>query len=105
MSVKHKPYSLAYDLETTRPGEQIHADPDPLSEDRARRLRDAERAGRLRNELYSAAFGAAESARFCRFDLHDPDRAAAHERAARFYAELLAKVQRLQARARGEPGS
>jgi hypothetical protein len=102
MTTRHKPFSLAFDMETTRPGEQAHTAPDPLSEDCARRLRDIERAGRLRNALYSAAFGAAESARFCRFDLHDPDRAAACERAARFYDELLTKVRRLQARARGE---
>jgi hypothetical protein len=28
MTTTHKPFSLAYDLETTRAGEQVHAEPD-----------------------------------------------------------------------------
>jgi hypothetical protein len=102
VSVKHKPYSLAFNLETTRPGEQIHAEPDPLSEVCARRLRDIERAGSLRNRLYSADFGAAESAHFCRHSLHDPERAIPFERAAAFYGHLFDKACRLERRARGE---
>jgi hypothetical protein len=29
MTTVHKPYSLAFDPETTRPGEQVHAEPEP----------------------------------------------------------------------------
>jgi hypothetical protein len=102
MTTTHKPYSLAFDLETTRPGEQVHAEPEPLSDDCARRLRDVERAGRLRNLLVSAEFGALESARFHRFTRRD---LAATERqlaAARFYRRLYDKTCLLQAAARGE---
>jgi hypothetical protein len=97
----HKPFSLAYDLETTRPGEQVHAEPDRIGDELARRLRDVERAGRLRNRLYSATFGALECARVCEHDLHQPERAVAYQRAADFYSRLFEKVCRLQARARG----
>jgi hypothetical protein len=68
----------------------------------ARRLRDVERAGRLRNALVSAEVGAWEAARLCRFTLRQPERADAHLLTAGFYAHLLAKVRRLEARARGE---
>jgi hypothetical protein len=73
-----------------------------METDLARRLRDVERAGQLRNRLYSAAFGANECARMCLRDLHQPERAKAYLRAADFYADLYEKVVRLQARARGE---
>jgi hypothetical protein len=75
---------------------------DTLDTDCARRLRDVERAGKLRNQLYSAAFGACECARMCLHGLHEPERAEAYLRAADFYADLYEKVLRLQARARGE---
>jgi hypothetical protein len=101
MTTTYRPFSLAYDLETTRPGEQVHAEPDPLSEGRARRLRDVERAGRIRNLLVSAETGAWESWRFYTFTLPDKGRAQAHSRAAGFYRRLYGKVVRLQARARG----
>jgi hypothetical protein len=102
MTTRYKPYSLAYDMETTRPGEQVHAQPDPVGEDFARRLRDVERAGRLRCLLVSAETGAWEAARFCAFSQHDGRRAVAHGRAALFYGHLYRKVCRLQARVRGE---
>jgi hypothetical protein len=102
MSIKHKPFSLAFDAETTRPGEQTFAGPDPLADEFVRRLRDVERAGRLRNLLCSAEVGAWESARFCRFTQGDDAAADAHLAMAGFYAHLLAKVRRLEARARGE---
>jgi hypothetical protein len=102
MTATRKPFSLAFDLETTRPGEQVHAEPDPISDDCARRLRDVERAGKLRLQLVSAETGAWESARFCAFTQHDGPRAVAHGRAALFYSHLYRKICRLQARARGE---
>jgi hypothetical protein len=102
MTTRHKPFSLGYDPETTRPGEQIHAAPDPLGDDFARRLRDIERAGRLRSRAYSASFGAAECAHFCRFALRDHERAAAYERAAEFFGRLYTKACQLERRARGE---
>jgi hypothetical protein len=105
MSKIRKPFSLAYDPEATRPGEQVHAEPDPLSADCARRLRDIERAGRLRNVLVSAEFGALESARFRLYTTRDLPAAERHVSAARFYRRLYFKVCRLQARARGEAGS
>jgi hypothetical protein len=103
--------TVAYDLETTRPGVDLLAGPLEAHEAYraflgheafARRLRDIERAGSLRNRLYSAGFDAAECARLCRFSLHDPERAREYERAAAFYGVLYAKVVRWQARARGE---
>jgi hypothetical protein len=102
MTTMYKPFSLAVDMETTRPGEQVHAEPEPLSEDCARRLRDIERAGRLRNLLVSAEVGAWESWRFSTFTLPDKGRAQAHSRAAGFYRYLYTKVCAIQARARGE---
>jgi hypothetical protein len=75
---------------------------DALHADFARRLRDVERAGRLRLQLVSAETGAWESARCCAFTQHDGPRAVAHGRAALFYSHLYRKVVRLQARARGE---
>jgi hypothetical protein len=75
---------------------------DAIGDDFARRLRDIERAGRLRNLLYSATFGALECARFCEHDLHQPERAVAYQRAADFYSRLFEKVCRLERRARGE---
>jgi hypothetical protein len=75
---------------------------DAIGDEFARRLRDVERAGRLRNLLYSATFGALECARVCEHDLHQPERAIAYQRAADFYSRLYEKVARLQARARGE---
>jgi hypothetical protein len=75
---------------------------DALHADFARRLRDVERAGHLRNRLYSAMFGAEECARLCLHDLHQPERAEASLRAADFYVDLYEKVCRLQARARRE---
>jgi hypothetical protein len=105
MATKHKPFSLAFDAETTRPGERTFAEPDPtdaISAAFARRLRDVERAGHLRNALVSAEVGALECARFCRHTQHDRAAAARHERAADFYRALYWKVVGLQARARGE---
>jgi hypothetical protein len=75
---------------------------DVISDEFARRLRDVERAGRLRILLYSATFGALECARVCEHDLHQPERAVAYQRAADFYSRLFAKVCRIEARARGE---
>jgi hypothetical protein len=102
MTAIHKPFSLVYDLETTRPGEQTFAEPDPIGDEFARRLRDVGRAGRLRILLYSATFGALECARVCEHDLHQPERAVAYQRAADFYSRLFEKVCRIEARARGE---
>jgi hypothetical protein len=102
MIAKQKPFSLAFDLETTRPGEQVHAAPEPVGDDLARRLRDIERAGNLRLRLVGAETGAWEAWRFCRFDLGRHDEAEAHLRASHFYRSLYEKVCRLQARARGE---
>lgn len=73
-----------------------------IETDFARRLRDVERAGKLRLQLVGAETGAWESARFCAFTQHDGPRAVAHGRAALFYSHLYRKVVRLQARARGE---
>jgi hypothetical protein len=75
---------------------------DTIETGRAARLRDVERAGRLRNLLVSAETGAWESWRFCRHTLHRLAEAEAHLRAADFYRRLFHKVCRLQARARGE---
>jgi hypothetical protein len=102
MTAIHKPFSLVYDLETTRPGEQTFAEPDPIGDEFARRLRDVERAGRLRNLLVSAEFGALESARFRLYTTRDLPAAERHVRAANFYRFLYRKVVRLQARVRGE---
>jgi hypothetical protein len=68
----------------------------------ARRLRDVERAGKLRNRLYSAAFGVGECAHFSRHTLSDPELAARFERKRDFYLTLFEKVCRVEARARGE---
>jgi hypothetical protein len=75
---------------------------DAIGDDFARRLRDVERAGRLRNLLCSAEFGALESARFHRHTTLDWSAAERHAAAARFYKRLYYKVCLLQARARGE---
>lgn len=72
-----------------------------ISEAFARRLRDVERAGKLRLLLVGAETGAWESWRFCRHTLHRPAEAEAHLRAADFYRQLFHKVCRLQAAARG----
>jgi hypothetical protein len=105
MITHYKPFSLCFDLETTRAGEQVHAEPEPLSADGARRLRDIERAGKLRCRLVGAETDAWETWRFCRFDLGREDEAEAHLRASTFYRTLYEKTCRLQARARGEAGS
>jgi hypothetical protein len=76
-----------------------------IDTDFARRLRDVERAGRLRNLLVSAEFGALESARFRLYTTRDLPAAERHVCAANFYRFLYRKVVRLQARARGEAGS
>jgi hypothetical protein len=102
MTTIHKPFSLVYDLERTRPGEQVHAGPDLVGDAFARRLRDVERAGRLRQRLVGAETGAFEAARFCTFRLHNDELADEHLAAAIFYRRLYEKVCRLQARARGE---
>jgi hypothetical protein len=102
MSTRYKPYSLAFDTETTRPGEQVHAAPAPVGDDFARRLRDVERAGKLRCQLVSAETGAWESARFCLHTLRDYPGAYRHFQAYHYYHTLYRKVCRLQARARGE---
>jgi hypothetical protein len=102
MSTHYKPCSLAYDLETTRPGEQVHAEPEPLRDEFARRLRDVERAGVLRLRLCAAENDAWECARLCRRTLRDFPAAYRHLQAAHYYHTLYRKVCRLQARARGE---
>jgi hypothetical protein len=73
-----------------------------IGADFARRLRDVERAGRLRLQLVSAETGAWESARFCLHTLRDYPGAYRHFQAAHYYHKLYRKVCRLQARARGE---
>jgi hypothetical protein len=75
---------------------------DAIGDDFARRLRDIERAGKLRLLLVGAETGAWESWRFCRHTLRQPAEAEAHLRAVGFYRQLFYKVCRLQARARGE---
>jgi hypothetical protein len=88
MTTSHKPYALAYDLETTRPGEQVHAEPELLSEDGGRRLDTIQRAGDLRLRLVGAEVAAWETWRFCRFDLGRDAEAEAHLRASGFYRQL-----------------
>lgn len=73
-----------------------------LGSDFARRLRDVERAGRLRTRLYAATFEAEECARLARYSLRDRALASAFARDAAFFLTLYNKVCRLQARARGE---
>jgi hypothetical protein len=73
-----------------------------IETEQAKRLDVIQRAGSLRNRLYSATFGALECARFCEHDLHQPERALGYQRAADFYSRLFEKVCRLERRARGE---
>jgi hypothetical protein len=84
MTTTRKPFSLVYDLETTRPGEQVHAA--PLETHYAHRARLIREADALWLRLMRAQSDAAEAAHFLRVVMDEPGRA---EDAARRSARLI----------------
>jgi hypothetical protein len=84
MTTRYKPYSLAYDLETTRPGEQVHAE--PLEAHYAHRALLIREGDALWLRLLRAQADAAEAARFLRVVMDEPGRA---EDEARRSARLI----------------
>jgi hypothetical protein len=84
MTATHTPFSLVYDLETTRPGEQVHAE--PLAAHYAHRARLIRQADSLWLRLMRAQADAAEAAHFLRVVMDEPARA---EDEARRSARLI----------------
>jgi hypothetical protein len=84
MTTTYTPFSLALDLETTRPGEQVHAE--PLGAHYAHRALLIREGDALWLRLVRAQADAAEAAHFLRVVMDEPGRA---EDEARRSARLI----------------
>jgi hypothetical protein len=80
----YKPFSMVYDLETTRPGERVHAE--PLEAHYMHRALLIREGAALWLRLMRAQADAAEAARFLRVVMDEPTRA---EDEARRAARLI----------------
>jgi hypothetical protein len=88
----YKPFSLAYDLETTRPGEQVHAE--PLEAHYAHRALLIREADARWLGLARAASDAHEAARFLALAMEDARRGLIEGRRAERLCRLRDRARR-----------